>query len=309
MRDDIREAWLENRFNLEKTRRKRQRNRGILPRHWKFFSLLAELFGYLLKMIGLYDRGVKNALEIRFREYQAVFPDLPEAFDGYRILHLTDLHLDIINGLDNIIAEKISGVQVDLCVMTGDYRKETDGEFQQVIQPMEYIIRHIQTTDGILATLGNHDTYLMVKPLSETGITVLTNESVKISRGHDQILVTGVDDVYYYYSPAAEECLSGNDAVFKIALVHSPALYDVAAANGYRLYLCGHTHGGQICLPGGIPVITHVSRGRKNFRGWWQEGRMKGYTSTGAGTSGIPVRFYCESEISLITLRKNPGPV
>ncbi|MFW5706019.1 MAG: metallophosphoesterase [Bacteroidota bacterium] len=304
MRDEMREAWLENRFNLEKTRRKRQRNRGILPRHWTLFRRLIILFGYLLKLIGCYNRGVKNALNIRIREYEAGFSDLPEAFDGYRILHLTDLHLNIIDGLDDIISRKIAGIHVDLCVLTGDYRKETDGEFRQVIGPMKKIIRSIQATDGIVATLGNHDTYLMVKPLSKAGITVLTNESVKLSRGPDEILVTGVDDVYYYYSPAAEQCLENMDASFKIALVHSPALYDVAAANGYQLYLCGHTHGGQICLPGGIPVITHVSRGKKYFRGWWQVDKMKGYTSTGAGTSGIPVRFYSESEITLITLRK-----
>ncbi len=304
MRDEMREAWLENRFNLEKTRRKRQRNRGILPRHWTLFRRFIILFGYLLKLIGCYNRGVKNALNIRIREYEAGFPDLPEAFDGYRILHLTDLHLNIIDGLDDIISRKIAGIHVDLCVLTGDYRKETDGEFRQVIGPMKKIIRSVQATDGIVATLGNHDTYLMVKPLSKAGITVLTNESVKLSRGPDEILVTGVDDVYYYYSPAAEQCLENMDASFKIALVHSPALYDVAAANGYQLYLCGHTHGGQICLPGGIPVITHVSRGKKYFRGWWQVDKMKGYTSTGAGTSGIPVRFYSESEITLITLRK-----
>ncbi|MGE5504702.1 MAG: metallophosphoesterase, partial [Actinomycetota bacterium] len=96
---------------------------------------------------------------------------------------------------------------------------------------------------------------------------------------------------------------------FGIALVHSPELAPEAAAAGHRLYLCGHTHGGQISLPGGIPVLTHDQRRhgqvpRRLARGRWSHGAMTGITSTGAGASGIPLRFATPPEMLRITLRR-----
>ena len=84
---------------------------------------------------------------------------------------------------------------------------------------------------------------------------------------------------------------------FTIALIHSPEAYDLAAECGVDLYLCGHTHGGQICLPFGIPILTHLRRGRKYVYGAWKYENMQGYTTSGTGCSGIPVRFNTHSEI------------
>ena len=92
-------------------------------------------------------------------------------------------------------------------------------------------------------------------------------------------------------------------AYFSIALVHSPELYDSAADQGVALYLCGHTHGGQVCLPGGWPIIKNVARGRRLYRGLWRHRDMVGVTSTGVGTSGIPVRFNTRGEVLLLRLR------
>lgn len=155
-----------------------------------------------------------------------------------------------------------------------------------------------------MAVLGNHDTYLMVDYFEEMGIRVLANETVTISRNDGQLAVTGVDDPHYYYTDQAITSMEEHIDGFKILLGHSPELYDVAADNGYSLYLCGHTHGGQICLPGGIPLITHLYNGRKFYRGLWRYNGMKGYTSQGCGSVSIPIRFNCESEISLITLKQ-----
>jgi hypothetical protein len=93
------------------------------------------------------------------------------------------------------------------------------------------------------------------------------------------------------------------DAGFLIALVHSPELYEVAAAHSVDLYLCGHTHGGQICLPGGRPVVKHLNRGRHLFRDVWSHRGMRGYTHSGTGTSGIPIRFNTRGEVVVHRLR------
>ena len=86
--------------------------------------------------------------------------------------------------------------------------------------------------------------------------------------------------------------------------MHSAEVADDADEAGYSLYLCGHTHGGQICLPGGRPLVTHLKRCRHAARGLWRQGGMTGYTSCGLGVSDLPVRFNTRGEIVLITLRR-----
>nr|NQU89042.1 metallophosphoesterase family protein [Bacteroidota bacterium] len=299
----IRERWLARRFEVEKSRRKRQQHRAYVPKYWLFFDYLIHLFGQFLKLAGYYKSGLKNALDIKLIKVGLHFPHLPKAFDGYTILHMTDLHLDIHDQYEDLIIEKIKDLSVDLCVLTGDYRRDTSGAYAQVMEPLKKIVQSIQSKDGVLAVLGNHDTYLMEKPMVDMGINVLTNESVNIQRKGKSITITGTDDVHYYYSIMAAECLWKQTDGFKIALVHSPELYDVAAGNQYSLYLCGHTHGGQICLPNGKPLITHLSHGKEYFQGLWKYECMTGYTGSGTGTSGIPVRFNSFSEITLFTLK------
>jgi uncharacterized protein len=298
-----RAKWSATRSYLESNTHKFKKDGKIYRRHWNLFEDLIRLFGSFLKIFHLYDRGYKNAKNIVLRHLEICSPTLPTPFDGYRILHLTDLHLDTISGIEDIICEKINNLSYDLCILTGDYREGTRGGFGQIIEPMEKIVSHINAADGVLATLGNHDTYRMVDFMENLGVRVLANETVSIEKGDKQISVTGVDDVQYYYTPMASESLEESRGAFKIALVHSPELYDVAAKNGYDVYLCGHTHGGQICLPFGIPVVTHVNSGRRFSRGSWRYRSMKGYTNQGCGVVGIPIRFNSQAEITLITLK------
>lgn len=150
----------------------------------------------------------------------------------------------------------------DICAMTGDYRTKISGSTKDTLKALKKITSTIRAKDGILVTLGNHDTYRMAEPLEKMGRTVLANESIFISKDNSRIQITGIDDPYYYYTDQALTALEETAGGFKFALVHTPSLYDVAAENGYRFYLCGHTHGGQICLPGGYPVIRHLRYGR-----------------------------------------------
>jgi predicted MPP superfamily phosphohydrolase len=94
---------------------------------------------------------------------------------------------------------------------------------------------------------------------------------------------------------------------YSIALVHSPEMAVQAAERGYSLYLCGHTHGGQICLPGGRPMVKRLIRNRSFAAGLWRCGRMSGYTNSGAGVSGPPLRYFSRGEAALVTLRRAGG--
>ncbi len=307
MRSQRRLIWAITRSFLEADNYKHRKYGKKHRRHWTLFDALVRMFGEVLKWTPYYEIGYRNAVNIVLTEVDLAFDDLPESFDGYTILHLTDLHLDAAPGVENIMRERIENLEVDLCVMTGDYRKEIYGGFKNILAPMRRVVEGVHARDGLYATLGNHDSQWMVGDFENMGITVLANETETIVRNGRHIHLTGLDDPYYYYTDQASMALEQAPDGFKIALVHAPSLYDAAEENGYRLYLCGHTHAGQICLPGGRPIILHVSRGRKYYKGLWRYGAMTGYTGQGAGTSGIPLRFNTRGEITLFRLTRSRG--
>jgi len=300
----LNEIWYHLRANLEADNYKHKRFGGKRKSHWTLFERLVHVFGYFLKAINLYERGLRNAKNIVVNEVELNFANLPSEFDGYTILHLTDLHLDCVIGIENLICEKLKGLSYDLCVITGDFREHNHGGFKQILQPLEKIMDAIKAKDGTYTVLGNHDSYLMVSYLEKIGMKVLNNETVSIHRNGEQITLTGVDDPNCYYTDQAWCELERANGNFKITLAHSPELYDISANNDYQLYLCGHTHGGQICLPGGIPIFNHINDGRRFSKGLWKYKNMTGYTSQGCGASGIPIRFNSESEVVLITMKK-----
>jgi uncharacterized protein len=302
--DERRHLWRQRRSAMEWQYHKSGRYALRRFFKWNIMDRLENVFAYGLRVTGLYRRGLQNARHIVLNTFDLHFSRLPASFDGYRLLHLTDPHLDMLNGIEALICNKIKDLKIDLCVLTGDYRMRTHGKYQQILDPMKKIIDTVNAKDGIIGTLGNHDPHDLVGDLEAMGMTVLINETRTISRGGEQIAVTGLDDPHDYYTPQAKEALEAPADEFKMALVHSPEMYDVAEKNGYQLYLCGHSHGGQICLPGGYPIITHLRNGKKFVRGLWQFNRMKGYTNQGCGVVGIPVRFNTQSEVALITLKR-----
>ncbi|MDR4508989.1 MAG: metallophosphoesterase [Candidatus Brocadiaceae bacterium] len=308
---DIRERrrliWTITRSFLEADNYKHLKYGEKRKRHWHLFETLIQIFGRMLDLTPLSQMGLQNAMNIVVNQIDLPFPDLPEPFHGYTILHMTDLHLDLVPGIENLIGAQIENLFVDMCVLTGDYREKVSGGYKQILSPMRKIVSCINATDGIFATLGNHDSYQMVDDFERMGITVLANETTDIVREGKRMYVTGLDDPYYYYTDQSIRALEEAPEGFKIALVHAASLFDAAADNGYSLYLCGHTHGGQICLPGGKPIIVYLRYGRKYYRGLWRYANMTGYTGQGTGTCGIPVRFNTQSEITLFRLKKSQG--
>lgn len=301
--EDRRGRWKQNRASL-KERVEKSTPVGIYNnRKPDFFDYAIMLFGASAKFLGLYGRGMRNAMDIRLNAFHIDIADLPDELDGYRILHLTDFHLDKLPGLEDVVVEAIKGCSYDLCVMTGDYQ-HCPVPLERTLAPMEKITNAINAADGIYATLGNHDDHRLAEGLERLGIRVLVNETAIVNGNGRCFRLTGLDDVHTYFSPMAAQALTQSADTFAIALVHSPEMADEAAAKGYSLYLCGHTHGGQICLPGGVPVVTRLKRNKGYYAGLWKCGKMTGYTSPGAGVSGIPLRFFSRGEAAVITLRK-----
>jgi hypothetical protein len=229
---------------------------------------------------------------------------LPPAFDGFQILHLSDLHIDGVDGLTETLAPVLGALRPDVCVMTGDYRFEDDGPTDGVYPRMRSIVSSISAKRGIFAILGNHDVSEIAFALDEMGIQMLVNEAIEISQGGASLWLAGLDDSFDYRCDDLPGTLeSVPPSAFKILLSHSPDLYVEAAKRDIQVYLCGHTHAGQIRLPK-IGSLRHNSPCPKGFSyGYWTHGGMQGYTSPGIGCSALPVRYNCPPEIVVIELR------
>lgn len=299
-----RDVWRRRRLRMEGSGRKHTPLGHRKRRHWDHFKVLVGLFGISLKITGLYGRGVRNALGIRLNRLELTFPDLPPAFDGFTILQVSDPHVDALPAAMEAALLKMASVDPDVCILTGDYKRGFTGPFHQVMPALGDLASRVRPAHGIHAVLGNHDTADMAEAIEGLGIRVLVNETHTIEKDGAHIHLTGTDDVHYFYTDDARAALAGAPQGFKIAVVHSPELAHAAAENGFQLYLTGHTHGGQVCLPGGRPVLTHLVRHRAYASGLWRHRDMVGYTSTGVGVSALPVRFNSVGEIALITLRR-----
>lgn len=132
---------------------------------------------------------------------------------------------------------------------------------------------------------------------------MLVNESVRIERGGDCIYLAGVDDPHYYEMDNIERAAGAIPLeATKILLSHSAENHRRALAAGIDLMLCGHTHGGQFCLPGGRAIINNAAQPRWMGKGAWQYHDLQGYTTRGIGVSIVPYRFFCPPEISVHVL-------
>lgn len=252
-----------------------------------------------LKLAGLHGRGERNAENVQVRRHDVRSQILPRPFDGFTVLHLTDLHADISRRAMARLAELLPDLDYDICVMTGDYRGDTFGPYGNALEVMAALRRRLK--DPVYGVFGNHDTVMMLPALEAMGIRMLMNEATSIGRGGATLWLAGVDDGHFYHTDDIATAAAGipSDA-FSILLSHTPELYSEAAEAGFDLMLSGHTHGGQICLPGSV-AVTLEAKGlpRHMGAGAWRHGDMTGYTSAGAGTCVLPVRFNCLPEVTL----------
>jgi uncharacterized protein len=140
----------------------------------------------------------------------------------------------------------------------------------------------------------------MAPAMEANGIRMLFNEREPIARGSNPIYLAGVDEAHFYRADDIVKAASGipNNA-FSMLLSHAPEVYEQAAAAEFDLMLSGHTHGGQLCLPGGIPIKLEAVLPRSMGAGMWPHTGMTGYTSVGAGTSLMPVRLNCPPNCTL----------
>jgi len=263
-----------------------------------------QVLSAILKLTGLYARAHANFLDVRVVEQVWHLPSLPLAFDGFRLLQLTDLHLDLDLSLGDVVGQLVCSTPHDAAVITGDFRNLTDSDFTSAIQATEKIV-HLLARERF-GILGNHDFIEKVPELESGGLPILLNEATPIRKDDQEIWICGIDDPHFYRTHDLQKVAAiPPSGAFRILLSHSPEVADEAANHGFDLMLSGHTHGGQICLPGGHALVVPVRKlARDLLVGRWRRKDMLGYTSPGTGSCGVAARFNCQPEITLHVLRR-----
>lgn len=175
---------------------------------------------------------------------------------------------------------------------------------------MADILSGIRTRYGTYGILGNHDLSDIVPGLTSIGVRMLINRGEAVFHHGAPLWIGGVDDPHRFRSDSLEDALHGAPpGTFILLLAHSPELIAEAAGAGVGLYLCGHTHGGQVRFP--LLGMIHINARceRRYAAGRWTYGAMQGYTTSGLGVTDVPVRFLCKPEAVMITLRRGgEGP-
>jgi uncharacterized protein len=297
-RERIGDDHLGRRLRAQVDRSVRLTGQGRGGFHFENFSPLIRSVGQVLRLTGLDRPALRNALALTVHERSVSVRGLPPAFDGLRVLHLSDLHLDGHPGFGACIAAALNGQQFDLAVITGDYRFYDTGRYQPMAAELTALAPALACRFGVYGILGNHDFIEMAPIIERAGVRLLLNEAVALEAGGARLWLVGLDDARFYGLHDFEKALAGiPGGEPRLLLVHSPEVILEAAGYGVGLYLTGHTHAGQMCLPGGITLYMNVRCARHQIAGAWREGNMAGYTSAGVGSSGVFGRFFCPPEI------------
>ncbi len=245
-------------------------------------------------------------LKLTVKKEDLVFPDLPDAFDGYRILQISDFHIGTFSNHPEFIEKMVTtanSLNADLIVFTGDLINTSVSE----IKPFTQMLSQLKAKDGKLSILGNHDymdTQNVVRAEKEMGWNLLLDSHIEMHKGQHTIYIIGVEHTGkppFESRGNLKQALAGvpNDA-FKILLTHDPSHWrmEVLDTTDIQLSLSGHTHGGQLKI-GWFSPAGLICR---EFAGiYTQQGRTL-YVSMGVG-GRIPFRLGAWPEINLLTLR------
>ena len=289
---------LKQRLGIEQFNETRVFGQGRNFFHIENWYSVHSLIRHSLRLLLLYGRGKRNARQIQLRHNSFALKHLPVEFEGFILLQLSDLHLDMADDIPAAISQAIRELDYDVCVITGDLRARTYGDYQAALNGMQALRQAIDKP--VYAVLGNHDSIRMVPDLERMDIHMLLNEAIAIEKAGRVIYLAGIDDPHYYRADNLERVTEQiPDGEVSILLSHSPEIYRHAAYTDFDIMLSGHTHGGQICLPGGLALSYNARCARSVCKGAWQYEQLQGYTSVGAGSCVVDVRLNCPPEVTL----------
>lgn len=260
---------------------------------------LRELAGNVSKIA---KHAIDEANSLSLERVEVRLPRLPKKLDGFKIIHLSDIHHSPFTGLSHIErAIKIANrLRPDMFILTGDYvSHETD-----YIKPVARVLGNLQAEFGIHACLGNHDHWtdpeMVASSLKDAGINVLINEGQRFEARGASFWLAGVDDHTVGKTDLPSAMKGSFPDEMKLLLAHNPIIFRHAVRNGIDLTLSGHTHGGQVRIR---EAGRRFIRRRKLSAGLHQRKDSQIYITRGIGTVVLPVRYQCPPEISMLELR------
>lgn len=230
-----------------------------------------------------------------------------------RLLHITDLHIERLTAREEQVVELAQKAKPDLIVITGDFVNLSYNRDPETHQQVRQLLRRLKAPYGVYATLGSPTVDLretVVPIFDDLPVKLLRQECVLADVGHGRTLtLIGLDCTHHIPTDEARLAQLMAQAPAnspQVLLYHSPELAPQAVQHGIDLYLCGHTHGGQVRLPLIGPLLTSSQLGRRFVMGLYRHGRTHLYVSRGVGLEGLSaprVRFLCPPEITLVTIR------
>jgi len=246
---------------------------------------------------------------IQVEKINIAIENLPESFDGAKIVHLTDFHSKNFGEREKKVLEILEDINPDFIFITGDfidYRTKDINSCQEFWRKLSN--QHQGKTFGVL---GNHEHWIkspdisaIKKLLEEGGISILNNENRKIFQGNKYIYLLGVDDPDSKKDDLPKAMIGAEENIPKILLAHSPDIVDNLRGEKVDLILVGHTHGGQIRIPFVKPFWVPTKNRGKYASGLFEIGKTILYVNCGIGMAALPVRFNCPPEIAVIELKK-----
>lgn len=248
------------------------------------------------------------------REFEITDKKIPAAFNGFRIVHISDLHNTLFGDGNKKLIDKIRANEPDIIAVTGDI---IDSRRTDTAVALDFVEKALEIAPVYYVT-GNHEFRTpegkrLVKVMKSLGVAVLENKSLSLERGKDKISLYGIDDPYFYGGYMSEEeapvvadaleKLKKTDG-FSLLLSHRPEFFDLYREYGFSLVLSGHAHGGQFRLPfvGGF-----IAPGQGLFpeydSGLYEKEGTKMVVSRGLGNSIIPLRLFNRPEIITVILK------
>ncbi len=258
------------------------------------------------KLAGNWSKAAKVAMDeansLSLEHVEITLKRLPPKLDGFKIVHLSDIHHSPFTGPEQIrrVVKVANRLRPDIILLTGDYVSHE----REYIPPVAAMLGKLKAKYGIYACLGNHDHWtdadLVTHLFRGENINVLINEGLRIETRRGSFWLAGVDD-YMVGKTDVPAALKGSfPDEMKLLLAHNPIIFREAARYGIDLTLSGHTHGGQIKFR---DDEKRLLRPRKLRAGLYERRKSQIYVTRGIGTVVVPMRYQCPPEISLLELR------
>jgi uncharacterized protein len=230
---------------------------------------------------------------------------LPAALEGLKIVHLTDIHHSLFTPIEDVerVVHLANRLEPDVVALTGDYVTLSPA----YIWPVARVLGKLRARRGIFAVLGNHDFQVdareVTRALRAERIRVLRNSRYPVRAGGKTLWFLGVDDLWWESDdlPAALRAVPARDP--KVLLCHNPRGIWQASEHGVDLVLSGHTHGGQVRLPG-LGSLYRSKLGERFLEGWNHLNGTQIYVSRGIGKVVVPLRLGCPPEIACLRLHR-----